>query len=299
MFITFYRVLKTGFKNFFRNSWLSLATVSIMVVTLLIISSLVILNVLADSALLSLQDKIDISVYFNLGTQETNILKVKNELLELPEIKEIEYVSQEQALVRFRETNKDNPLLLESLEELDSNPLEATLNIKAEQASMYEAILSFVNNRYLGIISKIEADQNVIERFNSITSALRKSGFILSAVFAILAILITFNTIRLAIYTYKKEIEIMRLVGASNWYIRWPFIVEGVLYGVLGVWICMGILYFMIRFISPKLIGFLPEMNLLDYFHSHIWAIIGLQLAIGVGLGTASSLIAIRRYLKV
>lgn len=299
MFITFYRVLKTGFKNFFRNSWLSLATISIMVITLLIISSLVILNILADSALLSLQDKIDISVYFNLDTQEANILKVKNELLELPEIKEIEYVSREQALVIFRENNKDNPMLLESLEELDSNPLEATLNIKAKQANMYDAILSFVNNRYLGIISKIEADQNVIGRFNNITSILRKSGFILSTIFAILAILVIFNTIRLAIYTYKKEVEIMRLVGASNWYIRWPFIVEGVLYGVFGVWLCLGILYLGIRFISPKLMGFLPELNLLDYFHSHIWTIIGLQLAVGVGLGVASSVIAVRRYLKV
>lgn len=299
MFITFYRVFKTAFKNFWRNSWLSLATIGIMIITLLIISSLVIINVIADSALLSLQDKIDISVYFKLDIPEPEILKTKAELLDLPEIKDIEYISKEQAVVNFTEKHKDNPLLLESLAELDENPLEATLNIKAQQANMYDTILMFINQKYSSVISKVKADKNVIEKFNSITSALRKTGFILSTIFAVLAILITFNTIRLAIYTYKREVEIMRLVGASNWYIRWPFIIEGVLYGIFGVWICVLILYLAVRFISPKIMVFLPEMNLLDYFHSHLLLIIGMQIIIAVSLGVASSFIAIRRYLKV
>ncbi|MAG44600.1 hypothetical protein CL633_01795 [bacterium] len=299
MFITFYRVLKTAFKNFWRNSWLSLATIGIMIITLLIISSLVIINVIADSALLSLQDKIDISVYFNLNTSEQEILKTKTELLNLPEIKDIEYISREQAVVNFTEKHKGNNLLLESLAELDENPLEATLNIKAQQASMYSAILTFLDQKYSSIISKVRADKNVIEKFNNITGTLRKTGFILSAIFAVLAVLITFNTIRLAIYTYKREVEIMRLVGASNWYIRWPFIIEGILYGIFGVWICVLILYLVVRFISPKIIVFLPEMNLLSYFHSHLWLIIGMQLLIAIGLGVTSSFIAIRRYLKV
>jgi len=299
--ITFYRVIKSAWKNFFRNGWLSAATISIMVITLLVIGSLMILNVVTNTAFEALQDKIDISVYLKLETSEQEIIKMKNELLSLPEIQKIEYVSQTQAIASFKNKHEKDQVVMQSLTELDKNPLEAVLNIKAKEASLYASIASFLEtSKFRGLISKVNYEQNkyIIEKFNKLTAGIGQAGLIISVVFAVIALLVTFNTVRLAIYTYRREIEIMRLVGAKNWYIRWPFIIEGVLYGFFSGLICLAILYVGIYILSPKLMNFLPQADLMWYFNTHILMIAFALFSIGIGLGSVSSVIAIRRYLK-
>lgn len=274
-----------------------------MVLTLFIFGSLFFLNIATNTALNALQEKIDISVYFKLDTPEAKILKIKSELLALPEVKKINYVSQEQALLNFREKHQENALINQSLEELDENPLEASLNIKAQNTSFYNAINSFLEtSKFSPLISKINYQENreeIIERFNAISSAVRKGALILSLIFALIAVLVIFNVIRLAIYNSRREIEIMRLVGASNWFIRGPFIINGLLYGFFGALICLVFLYLAVQIASPKLTNFLPQTDLIWYFHTHFLLVIGLIFLTGIGLGIISSLIAIRRYLKI
>lgn len=298
-----YRIFRTGLQNFFRNIWLSSTTISIITFTLFIIGSLFFLNIATNSVLNALQEKIDVSVYFNLNTSEEQILRIKNELLQMPEIKNINYVSQEEALVKFREKHKDNNLINQSLEELDENPLEAILNIQAHEASMYGAIASFLEaSKFKNLISKINYQENrdaIIARFASISSAVRRGGLILSLIFVFVSLLVVFNAIRLVIYSYRREIEIMRLVGARNWFIRGPFLVNGLLYGIFSAILCFGLLYLAIRIAGPKLVGFLPQTDLIWYFHAHILLISFLLLGTGIILGIFSSLIAIRRYLKI
>lgn len=301
--ITLKRIIKTGLCNFWRNGWLTSVTISIIAFTLLIVGSLLFLNTAANITLDALAEKIDISVYFKPGTNEDEIFKIKNELARLPEIQNIRYVSQEQALMRFREKHKDNTLIHQSLLELDQNPLEAALNIQAKEASLYSAIVSFLEtSQFKPLISNINYQENkkdIIERFTLISKSMRTGALILSLAFAVIALLVAFNAIRLAIYDSRQEVEIMRLVGAKNWFIRGPFVVSGLLYGFFGAVICLILLYAGLNIASPQLTAFVPQLDLVWYFHNHLALVLGLIFSSGIILGVLSSLIAIRKYLKI
>lgn len=297
----FKRIIKWAFKNFKRNGWLSTATVSIMVLTLLVITLLLMVNIVANAVLENLEKKIDISVYFKLETPEEEILNVKSQLEELEEVESVVYVSQDEALIKFKERHKDNPILLQSLEELDINPLEASLNIKAQETRQYAAINQFLEGVYYqDIIDKVNYMQNkeVIEKLGKIVMDVKTAGLGLTLALAVIVFLVTFSAIRLAIYSSREEIGIMRLVGATNWFIRGPFIVEGMLYGIIASIVTVAFLYPLFYFISPKLSGFLPIGDIFIYFQANLLSFFLLLLGIGVILGAFSSLIAVTKYLK-
>lgn len=302
MLITLWRVIRNGTESFYRNAWLSVATVTIMTLALTVVCLLVILNFLAQNALTSLKSKIDISVYFKNDTLESDILRVQEEVNVLPEVLETEYVSKEKALFLFKERHEDDPAITESIAEIEGNPLLATLNIKAHDPSQYGVIAHFLESpKYEKFIQKINYEQNkdVIGKLTSIANAIQRVGYVVSIIFVIISVLVTFNTVRMTIYGYKQEIEIMRLVGAPNWYIRFPFLIEGLLYGLFAAAITLGISYPSINYVSPKVAGYLPGSDMFLYFQQHAWVIFGLLVACGVGLGVVSSFIAVRRYLKV
>jgi len=295
------RVVKWGLKNFWRNGWLSTATISIMVLTLFVITVLIMVNVITNAVLLNLQDKIDISVYFKLGTQEQDILDAKAQLEKLAEVEKIEYISQNQALITFKEKHKDNPILLQSLDELDSNPLEASLNIKAKETSQYASINQFLESvHYKDIIDKVNYLQNkeVIDRLSKIIVDVKTFGLVLSLGLALIVFLVTFNAVRLAIYSSREEINVMKLVGASNWFIRGPFIIEGMMYGMISTIVTVILLYPAFYFVSPKLSGFLPVGDMFSYFKSNAVVLFFLLLGISLVLETFSSFVAVRKYLK-
>jgi len=295
------RIFKWGFKNFWRNGWLSTATISIMTLTLLVITVLLMVNIVANAVLADLEKKIDISVYFKIEAPEQEILEVKSELEKLEEVESVTYTSQDNALIRFKEKHKDNPILLQSLEELDTNPLEASLNIKAKETSQYASINQFLESVYYqDLVDKINYLQNkeVIEKLSRIVNDIKTGGLALTFLLTLIVFLVTFNAIRLAIYSSREEINVMRLVGASNSFIRGPFIVEGVLYGVIATVTTLAVLYPVFYFLSPKLSGFLPIGDIFSYFQVNLLSFFFLLLGIGVILGGLSSLIAVRKYLK-
>lgn len=208
MFTSFKRIIKWGLKNFWRNGWLSTATVSIMTLTLLVITVLLMVNVVANAVLANLQSKIDISVYFRLDTSEDDILKVKSQLEKLQEVESTTYVSQNEALLNFKEKHKDNPVLLQSLEELEFNPLEASLNVKAKETNQYTSINQFLESVYYkDLIDKVNYLQNkeVIEKLGTIITDVKTGGFGLSILLALIVFLVTFNAIRLAIYSSRRN----------------------------------------------------------------------------------------------
>jgi len=302
MLTTLFRIIKYGFLGFWRNGWLSTATLSIIVLALLVFEGLIISNVLTKTALTSLQEKIDISVYFKSNTSEDDILKIKKSLESLAEVKGVEYISRDRALEIFKERHKDDPTITQSLEELKENPLLASLNIKAHNPKEYVTIADYLEKADFKVwFEKVTYAQNaiVIERLGRIIDTAEKGGLILIIFLALIAVLITFNTIRLAIYSSREEIGIMRLVGASNSFIRGPYVVEGIIYGlvagILSVIIALPIIYF----VSPYVKIFISEMNLWLYFTSNLIGILGYQLLFGVGLGVISSVIAIRKYLRI
>lgn len=301
MLISLGRIIKSGFQNFWRNGYLSVAVIFIIILTILIFTSIILINVIGKTAITGLEEKVDISVYLKNSANNEDAQELMSKLEKLNQVKTIEYVSKEQALKNFKEEYKDNDIIKESLAELEVNPLPPTLNIKANALDQYKLIVEYLERNKGEVVSKINYDQNkdVINRLSSIIQISKKAGLILGAVVGVMAILITFNTIRLTIYSHRQEIEIMRLVGASNWYIRMPFIVEGIIYGVCGVAAAMAILYPAISWLSPRLDSFIPGANLMGYFTTNLFSIILIQLAVGVGLGVLSSGIAVRRYLRV
>lgn len=298
---TLWRIIKSGWQSFVRNYWLSTATVAVMILALFIMAGLMLFNVMTQAIVANLESRVDVSVYFNKDTEETKILAVRQELVGLPEVKSADYVSQDEALKKFQERHKDNQVLLQSLQELEQNPLEASLNIKANNPSQYEAISNYLSQeRFAGLIDKINYKQNqdIISRLTRLTNNIQMGGFIVSLFLALLAVLVTFNTVRLTMFTWRDEISVMRFVGASNWFIRGPFMVEGVLYGIISAVATIILIFPVLYSISAKITNFLPEVDLMYFYQSNFWQFLLLLLGIGIALGGVSSLIAIRRYLR-
>ena len=280
MLLNFQRIIKSGAVSFWRNVWLSTAAVAIMVLNLFVISSFLLGNVVADSLLNSLENKIDISVYFKQDTEEKDILSVRSELMSLGEIKDVNYVSADEALSQFKERHKGNSILLQSLEEVGDNPFEAALSVKTKQASQYEAVSLFLENgKYKNLIDGVDFRQNqaMIDKLTYIVGASRKVGGVVSLTFIFIAVLVTFNTIRLAIFSAKEEISVMRLVGASNWFIQGPFMVEGILYGLVASLVTMLIFAPVLSNIAPYLYNFTQSVDIWQYFKDNFWALAALQ----------------------
>ena len=300
--ITFRRVLTYGWLSFRRNGWLSTATILVMMLMLFVIGGLLLISVVSNTVLNDLENKIDISMSFRKNTSEATILAIQRETEALAMVREVSYVSPEEALTSFKERHKDDPAVLASLEELgEENPLPATLNIKARDPNDFPAIAKFLEGKNFPGVEKINyfENQKVIERLSSVVRGMRSLGIVAVLVLGFVAVLVAFNTVRLAIYTAREEINIMRLVGATNWYIRGPFMVEGILQGSIAA-VATALFFFPIIWLSAsKILVFLPSINLFRYFAQNFFEFLLILLVIGVSLGVGSSMIAVRRYLKI
>lgn len=298
---TFKRIVKSGWLSFKRNGWLSAATIMVMVLVLFVLGGLVFLGALANTMLAAFESKIDISVYFSADAPEQSILQVKREIESLPEVAQVGYVSREEALAQFRDRHRANALIADALNELGENPLEASVNIRAKDPSSYGAISEFLLKKNYPIVDKINYFENqaVIERLGAIMGTVRGSGALLAAFLAFVSVLVAFNTVRLAIYTMREEIGIMRLVGATQWFIRGPFLISGILYGASAALIAVFIFFPLTWLVAPKIMVLVPSFNIFRYFTSNFLEFFAIMLFAGILLGTASSFIAIRRYLKI
>jgi cell division transport system permease protein len=298
------RLIRSGFTNFFRNIWLSLAATSIMVITLFTVSTILVLSTLTGLALQNIQDRVGITAYFNKQTSEREILNVKAEIELMPDVQNVEYIPNTIALDTFRELHKNEPLLLETLNEFKAseNPLPNTFAIRAATLESYAQIADTLrSDRYAPYFDKIKDNNKVITRLSNITTTIKNFGLILAAVFFAVTIMVMFNTIRLTIYNRRQEVEIMRLVGATNWYIRTPFIIEGVMYGLIATIITSGVMFLIMYFKSEQVQNWLSLDSTIagNLTWDLIIQIVLVNLVVGVGLGVIASTIAMRRYLKI
>lgn len=296
-----WRTLNEGTQNFKRNGWLSFATVSILTLSLFIVSFSVLLGVTTSLVLQTMREKVTVNVSFNPDVPEERILQIKGELSKFTrEIAAVEYVSRDQALQEF--LSRNNPIIARAIEEIGENPLLPSLNIKATHPEHYPLIVEQIqNSSFQSDISRINYEENrrIFERLERINEATKRSGIAIGITFILIAILITFNTIRITIYSHRQEFEVMRLVGASNLYVRMPYVFEGILYGITASIVTMALLGGIAYAIAPLTQGAIPQGNFLNlYLRNFHWIFIGLVL-LGTLLGVISSAIAIRRYLKV
>lgn len=277
-----------------------MATILIMVITLFSIGSLVFGKAILLTVLDQLQDKVDITVYFKIDAEESDITFLQESLSDLSEVKNVMYVSKEDALKSFQERHAENTLIIQSLEELGANPLGSSLNIKAKDPSQYESIARFLEASVFSAVDKINYRQNktIIDRLSAILQTSKNLGTGISILLALIAVLVTFNTIRLAIYTNREEIKIMRLVGASDRYVRSPFVVGGILYGLISSTVTVILFYPLTFWLGPLSERFFGGINLFYYYLSNFFQMFFILLAVGVLLGVFSSWVATRRYLK-
>jgi cell division transport system permease protein len=254
------------------------------------------------SVLQNLREKVSVSVSFNPDVTEERILGIRDELAKYKkEIASVEYISRDDALKQFLADSGNDPVIAQAIEEIGENPLLASLTIKAVTPEDYPLIVEQIqSSTFQNDVSRINYAKNrkIFERLDRINKITERTGLILGAIFIFIAILITFNTIRITIYSHRQEFEIMRLVGASNIYVRMPFVFEGALYGLVAAVVTIIFLSGVAYFISPLTQGAVPQGNFLNLYLGAFWYILGGLLLLGISLGVVSSAIAIRRYLK-
>ena len=302
MATTLARIIKFGLQSFSRNGWLSVTTIAVLILALIVFNGLILFSAISRTAVSSIQDKIDISVYFKDIAKEDEILKLERAMESLAEVKSVEYISQDKALEIFKNDHKDDPTVSQALAELQANPLLAALNVKANDPNQYASIVEYLGNENLApIIEKVSYTENrlAIDRLARLIDTFQNSGLVATMFLALIAALVTFNSIRLAIYSNREEIGIMRLVGSSNKYINGPYLVNGIIYGAIAAVISLIIAAPVVSLASPYVSAFIPEKNLTNYFFGHLPILFGYQLLFGIFLGGVSSTIAVRRYLKV
>ena len=299
------RVVKAGFVGFWRNAYVSLASIFVLTIALFVIGATMFLNQLLSTSLDILQSKVDINVYFVPEAPAEEIDRIRDAVAALPDVAEVTYTSREEALARYREENQNDAVAMQALEELDENPLGATIAIQAKETSQYESVARFLEEQreleqpQVPVIDEVNFARNKesIDSLTAIINATEQASFIIMTILLVAAVLITFNTIRLAIYTSREEIAIMRLVGAGNMFIRGPFMLQGIMYGFVAGVLALLFFYPLLVWLGPRTETFF-ELNLFDYYIVHFGEIFGILVGIGVVLGLVSSILAVARYLR-
>jgi cell division transport system permease protein len=276
-----------------------------MTITLFVLAALLIAGAALSSTLSELTNKVDVNVYFTVNASEEDIMALKQSLETLPEVATVSFTSRDEALALFRERHKNDQLTLQALDELGENPLAASLAIRAKETSQYESIAKFLESQQSvggseSIISKVNFYQNrsAIERLTNIIETSRTLGLAVTLILAIASTLITFNTIRLAIYSSRDEISVMKIVGAGRWYVRGPFIMAGILYGAVSGIVVLVVMYPLVIWMGPPSEAFFGTFNVFTHYTSHFPGIFLTIVGSGIALGALSSFLAVRRYLR-
>jgi cell division transport system permease protein len=305
--ITFERIVKNGIIGFGRNIWLAIAAIAMMTITLTILLFAVVANATFSHTIDDITSRIDVSVYLKDTVTEEQKDNLLNDLKKVENIKSVSYTSKAEALRAYREQNADNPDLLTAISET-SNPLPASITIKPEDANNLDPIKAYLDKPEVAALqsdpTSYSGDRKAaIDKITSATRFFQQAGIIGIIVFTFISMLIIFNTIRMAIFNRRDELVIMRLLGASTAYIRGPFVVETILYGIIAglvsTSICAALFIVATSTLEASSLGLLDINYSGSYFSDNLIMIGAIQVGLGILIGAASSSIATRRYLKL
>ena len=300
------RIFTAGFQGFYRNKTISIASIFILVVTLTIIANMFLVEALFKYSVLEIKKKVNITIYLKSEATDISILNIKQKLTQLSNVKEVSYVTKEDTLNNFKEAYKNDPDTLASISELGTNPFGASFSVIAKDTLEYENIISKINEeKILGddfaAIDKINYTdiKESIAKLNNIIRGVESFGVLVVLVFIAMSIMIIYNTVRFAIFTYREEISVMKLVGASNMYIRGPFIVESAIYGVIASLVSVIIMYPIVSWVRDKTVTFFVGFDMLQYYKENIIQIFIILCMSGILVSMISSMLAVRKYLNV
>ncbi len=306
MITSFKRIVRSGFVGFWRNAFVSFSAIFVIMVTLIVVGGTMLIGELLSTSLEQISSKVDINVYMVTTAEEEEVLALKASLESLPDVREVTYVSRDEALAQFRERHKNEEITIQALEELGENPLGAVLSVRAKETSQYEGIAAYLDEKHMAespdapLIDRINFNKNkeAINKLTNIINTVDRSSYIAMIILICASVLIAFNTVRLAIFTSREEIGVMRLVGASNMFIRGPFIVQGVLYGFISGILALLVLYPVVLWLGP-VTGSFFNLNIFTYFVTNFGYLFFVLVGSGVLLGVVSSTLAVTRYLRV
>ncbi len=297
------RAVKFSLQDLVRNFWLSIVTVVILVLALFSVNTLITIKVISQSAVDSIKEKVDINVYLKNEAAEPEIMALKAQISNINQVKSIDYVSKQQALDDFRDKHKNDPDVLEALRQLNKNPLSPTLVIKPKQVENYDDLITSINRIQNDIIESRNFDnpKQMLGKINGIAAKVNEAGMFVSFIFILITVLVVYNSIRVAIYTHQREIKIMRLVGASNWFIRAPYLFSSVIYTLLGLAVTALVFYPFLTLLQPYLETFFAgySFNIVNYFKENFWRIFLLEFFSAAAINIFASWIAVRKYSRV
>jgi cell division transport system permease protein len=297
------RIISFAWKNFVRNAWIWLATVVVLVLALLSVNVLIGVNALSSSAIGALEKKIDLSVYFKPGTPDAVLDQARSYLASLPQAERVDLLTAEQALAAFKERHAGDENILGALAQLDQNPFGAAMTVKARQTDDYPFLIQALANPQFDFAVESQTYDDhaaAIERVRQIAKTIRYFGAVLTAIFVLFSALIVYNAIRVAIYTMREEIGIMRLVGASNAFVRLPLIVDAIFLAGTAVAVSLVLLIGMIAFLEPRIRVFFDgaDPGLQSYYMDNSALLLSVQGVVLACVVTLAAWAAVGRYLK-
>ncbi len=298
------RIIKAAFLSFFRNGWLSLTATLILTLALLSVGASLVISLSTNKIVKDLKDKVDIVVNFKDEASESLIQQLKSDLMVRSNIQSVRYISKEDALREF----KSRATVKTEVRELvtpDDNPLPRGLQIQSVDFDEYAYVAELIKKpAYASYVdsSSYEDNKLLIENISNGTKFVERLGLVLSLFFIVISMLVVFNTVKLAVSFKSKEIEIMRLVGASDSFVRVPFLIEGFLYGLFATVISTALIFVGIALMDSlsQSTVFARFVDLLTpIYYQEFWFITGVQVLVGVFIGVGSSWLSIRKNVKI
>lgn len=298
-----YHIIKFSFQDIVRNIWLTIVTITILLLALFSINTLATVRLISDSAVAAIKEKIDISLYLKPETAESEIIALKNKIAASAKVKEVVYTSKQSAIVSFRAKYENDPTVLAALQELGRNPLSPSLTVIPKNFDESNLVINDLKMLDSSIIESRDFSDNsaILNKINNITKRVNEVGLVLIMIFVLTSLLVVYNTIRVAIYTHRQEIEIMRLVGASNSFIFMPYVFSALVYALVSILIIISIFYPFLTLLQPYLETFFMgyNVNILSYFVDNFFLIFGVQLLAVLVINVVASLFAVRKYAKI
>ncbi len=297
-----WRTWKEGFQYFIRNGWLTFAAIVILTLSLFVGAFSLIAATSAKSALNLKRESLSIAVSLNSDTPEARIQEIREDLRRYQEIASVEYVSRDDALNELLARNGNDDIIKRAVDTIGENPLLPTLVIRANDPSHYELIAHKLKDSiYQSDINRINYDRNkrIIDRLTSASRTIDLVGFAMSSILILVSFIITFYAILITIRSNRQEFEIMRLVGASNLYVRMPVIFQGILYGIIAAILSLALLGIAFKFLAPYTTGLFASGTIVTFYCAHFLPILASLLGSGIAIGVISSEVAVRDTLKV
>ncbi len=286
--------IREVFMSLRRNNWMSLASIGTVAVSLFIFGMFLMLVLNMNKMAESLESQVQINVYLEDSVDREQARDIESDLKELEGVQAVTFVTKDEAMERFKERLGDQKTLLEALD--DTNPLPDSFEVMITQPELVKNAAAVIE-KWDGVESA-KYGQDVMEHLFDITRLIRIFGFTLMLVLAFATLFIISNTIRLTVFARRKEIAIMKYVGATDWFIRWPFVLEGMVLGLLGSIISAIALRLVYTGIAEKIYSTLAFFPLIpeEPFLSYITIVVILS---GMAIGSIGSAVSIKKFLKV